>query len=295
MPARVGRRPRRWTPQAGPVGRRGTSPANGRGVRRCRRSCWSAPSGATRARARRPTCWAATSTTSSSSTAATTPATPSSSTARSTRCTCSRRASSRPTLHPGHRQRRRHRPRGALPGDRRARGARRRHVQAVVSANAHLIAPYNRTLDKVTERFLGVAADRHDRARHRPDLRRQDVAHRHPRPGPVRRGDPAPEGRGGARPEEPGARQDLQPPRGLGRRGRRASCSRTPTGCAHGRRHRLRARGGARRRQERPARGGPGHPARRRPRHVPVRHVVQRDGGRGLHRVRHPADPGRLG
>ena len=39
----------------------------------------------------------------------------------------------------------------------------------VVSANAHVIAPYNRTLDKVTERFLGARQDRHHRARHRPD------------------------------------------------------------------------------------------------------------------------------
>ena len=53
----------------------------------------SAPSGATKARARRPTCSAAASTTSSSSTAATTPATPSSSATRSTRCTCCRPAS----------------------------------------------------------------------------------------------------------------------------------------------------------------------------------------------------------
>ena len=32
---------------------------------------------------------------------------------------------------------------------------RRRHVAAQVSANAHLITQYHRTLDKVTERFLG--------------------------------------------------------------------------------------------------------------------------------------------
>ena len=69
-----------------------------------------------------------------------------------------------------------------------ARGARRRHLPAAsVSANAHVIAPYHRTLDKVTERFLGVAQDRHHRARHRPDLRRQDEPRRHPRAGPVRR------------------------------------------------------------------------------------------------------------
>ena len=60
----------------------------------------------------------------------------------------------------------------------------------LVSANAHVIADYNRTLDKVTERFLGHPPDRHHRPRHRPDVRRQDEPHRHPRPGPLRREDP---------------------------------------------------------------------------------------------------------
>ena len=37
-----------------------------------------------------------------------------------------------------------------------ARRPRRRLLDACcISANAHVIAPYNRTLDKVTERFLG--------------------------------------------------------------------------------------------------------------------------------------------
>src|SRR6476469_8490940 len=80
----------------------------------------------------------------------------------------------------------------------------------VISANAHVITPYNRTLDKVTERD--------DRTRHRPDLRRQDVAYRHPDPGPLRREHPSSEGRGGPRHQEPGPRQDLQPPGGPGRR-----------------------------------------------------------------------------
>ncbi len=61
-----------------------------------------------------------------------------------------------PELHAGDRQRRRRRPRRPLRGDRRSRGARRRHDKLRVSANAHLIPPYNRTLDKVTERFLGA-------------------------------------------------------------------------------------------------------------------------------------------
>ena len=75
--------------------------------------------------------------------------------------------------------------------------------------------------------------DRHHRPRHRPDVRRQDEPHRHPRPGPVRREDPAAEGRGRARAQEPGAHQDLQPARrSVGARRSSTSCCRTPTGCA---------------------------------------------------------------
>src|SRR5688572_13504860 len=58
-----------------------------------------------------------------------------------------------------------------------------------ISANAHVIADYNRNLDKVTERFR-EPQDRDDRARHRTDVRRQDEPRRHPGPGPVRREDP---------------------------------------------------------------------------------------------------------
>ena len=135
-------------------------------------------------------------------------------------------------LHAGHRQRRRRRPRRAVRGDRRAsRRAASTPRALVVSADAHVIAEYNRTLDKVTERFLGIAPDRHDRARHRPDLRRQDEPRRHPRPGPVRRGHPAAEGRGRARPEEPGAGQDLQPPGDRRSTRSSTSCCPTSTGC----------------------------------------------------------------
>jgi adenylosuccinate synthase len=58
-----------------------------------------------------------------------------------------------PGLRPGDRQRRGGRPRGAVPGDRRLRRAAST-CSGWVSANAHVIAPYN-TLDKVAERFLG--------------------------------------------------------------------------------------------------------------------------------------------
>ena len=66
----------------------------------------------------------------------------------------------------------------------------------VVSANAHVIAPYNRTLDKVTERFLGArkigttgrASGPPMRTRCPQLIRVQDLFDRHPRA----------EGRGGA-------------------------------------------------------------------------------------------------
>ena len=41
----------------------------------------------------------------------------------------------------------------------------------LVSANAHLIMPYHRALDKVTGTLPGQRADRYHRPRHRPGLR----------------------------------------------------------------------------------------------------------------------------
>ena len=64
---------------------------------------------------------------------------------------------------------------------------------------------------------------------------------------------------------------------------------------ADGGRHVAAARAGARRRQGRAARGRPGDDARRRPRHLSVRHLVERDRRWRLHRLRHPADPHRPG
>ena len=53
----------------------------------------------------------------------------------------------------------------------------------LVSESAHIIAPYHRGLDKVT--------DRHHRPWHRPGIRRQDQPRGHPRARPVQRGAPA--------------------------------------------------------------------------------------------------------
>ena len=93
---------------------------------------------------------------------------------RSTRCTCCRPASSRPAALPIIGNGVVDRPRRALRRARRARRARRRHVAARGERRRARHHPYNRTLDKVTERFLGSRQHRHDRTRHRPDLRRQD-------------------------------------------------------------------------------------------------------------------------
>ena len=62
-----------------------------------------------------------------------------------------------PEVYAGHRQRRRRRPRVLFDeiDGLEARGVDTSRL--VVCANAHVIAPYNRTLDKVTERFLGRA------------------------------------------------------------------------------------------------------------------------------------------
>ena len=184
---------------------------------------------------------------------------------------------------------------GALRGDRRTRGARGRHQPAgrqLGGPRHHVVQPHARQGHRALPR---LAQDRHDRPRHRPDLRRQDVAHRHPRAGPLRRGHPAAEGRGRARGQEPGAGQDLQPPRGRCRRGRRRAAVVCRAAAPHGRRHHPAAPAGARPRRHRAARGRPGHAARRRLRHLPLRHLLERHGRWRLHRLGHPPDPHRLG
>ena len=66
----------------------------------------------------------------------------------------------------------------------------------LVSANAHVIPSYNRTLDKVTERFLGSrkigTTGRGIGPTYADKMSRVGIRD----PGPVRREDPAAEGRG---------------------------------------------------------------------------------------------------
>ncbi len=156
----------------------------------------------------------------------------------------------------------------------------------LVSANAHVIAPYNCTLDKVTERFLGkrkigttgrgigpTYADKINRV----GVRVQDLF------------------------DESILRQKVEG--ALEQKNhllvkvynRRAITvdevvdellSHAARLRADGRRHRAGAEPGARPRRDGAVRGRAGDAARRRPRHLPVRHLVERDGGRRLHRAR---------
>ena len=159
-----------------------------------------------------------------------------------------------------------------------------------LSGNAHLIMPYHQELDRVTERYLGQEQARHHQARHRPRVRRQGVARR-----------------------ACGCRTCSTP-----RSSARSSTSRyarrtrvlakvynrlpldadeiaaeylamVPRLEPHDRRHRAPRARGARRRPARAVRGRAGHVPRPRPRHVSVRHVVEPDRRRRVHRRRRRA------
>ena len=201
-----------------------------------------------------------------------------------------------PRRRPGDRQRRRHRPRRAVPRDRRAAGPRRRHLAPRSSAPTRTSSrPYNRTIDKVTERFLGsrrigttgrgigpTYADKMNRV----GIRVQDVFDEK-----ILRQKVA-----GALEQKNQLLVKVYNRRAIRSTRSSRSCSRSPTGSRP-----LVADTGlllgarARRGPDRAARGRPGHAAGRRPRHVPVRHLVQRDRRRRVHRQRHPADPRRQG
>ena len=80
-----------------------------------------------------------------------------------------------------------------------------------ISGDAHLIMPWHRIIDADSELMLGSLADRHHPPRHRPGLRRQGRARRHPRPGPAGREDPARQDPDRALGQERAAAQDLPP------------------------------------------------------------------------------------
>ena len=198
-------------------------------------------------------------------------------------------------LHLGHRQRRRRLAGGALPGARRADRARRADGSAGGQrqrARDRVVPLHGRQGHRALPR---QQQDRHDGTRHRSGVRRQDQPGRHPGGRPLRREDPARQGRGGAGGQEPPADQGLQPAGDHRRGGRRGAPGVRRAAAADGRRHLAAAQPGPRRRQDRALRGRPGHDARRRPRHLPVRDQQQPGLRRRLRRRRRRARPGSTG
>ena len=165
----------------------------------------------------------------------------------------------------------------------------------LISADAHLIMPYHVAMDKVTERFLGKAKigttgrgigpayqDKVSRIGVRvADLLDEKILH-----------------------QKVEAALELKNQvlvkvynrRGARRRhGRRRGAGPRPPLRRPDRRHPPAAQPGARARRDRAAGGGAGHAAGRRPRHLPVRHQLESDGGRRGRRLGHRAHPDRPG
>ena len=156
--------------------------------------------------------------------------------------------------------------------------------------------PYHVALDGAAGGAPPGRRHRHDPARHRAGLRRSGVATGHPHGRPARSGRPAPRSRGCCPSEERVLRAALPdlPPFDLEALYERALAWGEAARRPHRRHDQPRpGRPGARR--ARPARGRPGHAARPRPRHLPLRHVQQPHRGRRLHRRRRRAAPDRPG
>jgi hypothetical protein len=195
-----------------------------------------------------------------------------------------------PDVVPGHRQRRRRRPRGALPRARRARGAWRRHLQA----HRQRERPHHRALQpgaRQGDRALPRARKIGTTGRGIGPTYADKMSHRHPRPGPLR-------------PHilEQKVEAALRS---------RTRCSSRSTTAGHRRRRRLSRNSFRMPRGLRPMVATPRWCSERRSTGAnvlleagqatlldvdhgtyPVRHLVLGDGGRGVHRLRHPADPG---
>ena len=141
-------------------------------------------------------------------------------------------------------------------------------------------------LDGAAEMRLGPLLDRHHPARHRPLLRGQGRARRHPGAGPARPEDPGAQARDRARGEERDPREALRAaaprargawPRTSSRYAERLRPFIADTALLIDEALRDGKRGAVR--------GRPGHDARHRPRHVSLRDLVQPDRRRGLHRA----------
>ena len=190
------------------------------------------------------------------------------------------------------RQRRRHRPGQVLCGELNELESRGRSTSGLrISGNAHLVMPWHRHARRAVRGAPRAAADRHHQARHRAGLRRQGVAHRHPRAGPARPRTSCAEKVAAAlalKNEQLERIYGLEPLDGaelvadLDRFAHRLEPYIADTAQL--------LDDALARRPGRAVRGRPGHHARPRPRHVPVRHVVQPGGRRRLHGQRHRAD-----
>ena len=162
-----------------------------------------------------------------------------------------------------------------------------------IAENATLILPLHRELDQLRESAAGEGQDRHHRARHRAGLRGQGWAPGDPRAGPeeprhARPQDRSPAGasqRAAARARQAGGRAQCAGKRAARDRAAHPALRRQRVGPAGWR---------ASRRQAHPVRGRTGRPARRRPRHLSVRDVVEHGGGAGRNRLRHGAPLDRL-
>ena len=154
----------------------------------------------------------------------------------------------------------------------------------------HAVAPDHRRRLRARAR---AAPDRHDPARDRAGVRRQGPARRDPRAGPARREDPAAQDPDRALGQERAPAKAPPPPAARqGGADRRDAGLRRADLPVH-RRHVARARPGARRRPLGAGRGRAGDAARHRPRHLPVRHVVEPDRRRGVHGPRRRPDADR--
>ncbi len=175
-------------------------------------------------------------------------------------------------------------------------GARRRLLAAArVSGRARhrAVQPHDRQGHRAVPR---QAPDRHDRARHRADVRRQDEPHRHPR-----RRTSSTRTSCGRRSEAALDQKNQLLVKVYNRRAitvdeiveellayaERLRPMVADTALVLGRA--LDAG------PDRALRGRPGHDARRRPRHLPVRDLVERDRGRRLHRAAASRRPGSTG
>ena len=164
----------------------------------------------------------------------------------------------------------------------------------VISSDAHLIMPHHRALDKVTERFLGKRQiGTTGRGIGPPTATRSPASASACRTcstcrssgrssrAPCRR-----RTRSWSRSTTARRSTSTRSSRSTRRTPRRSSTASSTPGSAGQ---------GPRRRRVGPARGVAGHAARRRPRHLSVRHVVQPDGRRRGGRLRHRAHPHRAG